>query len=175
MSDDKKPPKAKESENFRGIIRIMGKDLNGQLALRQALPKLRGIGRNLSRPLIKAIESTLKISPTIHVGDLTDEQIQSIEKLLKTPDSVAIRPFLLNRSKSAGSQHLTQSDLDFAVRQDKEQEKQLRSWRGWRSSLGQKVRGQHTRTTGRTGLTVGVLKKALKQQKTAPAADKEKK
>ncbi|MHA1858204.1 MAG: 30S ribosomal protein S13, partial [Candidatus Thorarchaeota archaeon] len=32
-------------------------------------------------------------------------------------------------------------------------------WRGIRHALGLKVRGQHTRTTGRRGATVGVSRK----------------
>jgi hypothetical protein len=40
---------------------------------------------------------------------------------------------------------------------------------GWRHSIGQKVRGQHNRTTGRSGMTVGVMKKALKAAKSAAA------
>ena len=46
-----------------------------------------------------------------------------------------------------------------AVRKDIEIMKKIRSWKGIRHSLGLKVRGQRTRTTGRLGLTVGVKRK----------------
>ncbi|MEM1533417.1 MAG: 30S ribosomal protein S13, partial [Desulfurococcaceae archaeon] len=39
-----------------------------------------------------------------------------------------------------------------------EREKRIKSYRGIRHSLGLKVRGQRTRTTGRIGGTVGVRK-----------------
>jgi small subunit ribosomal protein S13 len=61
----------------------------------------------------------------------------------------------------------------FATRQDVQFEKDTRTWRGWRHTMGQRVRGQHSRTTGRTGSSVGGLKKALKPQKAA-GADKAK-
>ena len=37
--------------------------------------------------------------------------------------------------------------------------------RGFRHQYGQKVRGQKTRSTGRTGSTVGVVKKSLQPAK----------
>lgn len=174
MADDKKPPviKAKESENFRGIIRIMGKDLNGQLPLKNALPRLKGVGRNISVSLIKIINVVLKIAPSTRVGDLTDEQILSIEKVIRQPAAAGIKAYLINHAKAGvGSDvHFSQSDLDFSARQENEQEKTLRSYKGWRKSLGQRVRGQHSRTTGRSGMAVGVLKKALKAAKAGGAA-----
>ena len=39
--------------------------------------------------------------------------------------------------------------------------KDIRSWKGIRHSIGLKVRGQRTRTTGRSGKAVGVKKKVL--------------
>jgi len=44
------------------------------------------------------------------------------------------------------------ADIDFM--------KELRSWKGTRHSLGLKVRGQRTKSTGRKGRAVGVKKKA---------------
>ncbi|MEM4165256.1 MAG: 30S ribosomal protein S13 [Nitrososphaerales archaeon] len=52
------------------------------------------------------------------------------------------------------------ADLELAVKNDIEREKMVGSWRGIRHSLGLKVRGQRTRTTGRKGRTVGVRKSA---------------
>ncbi len=40
--------------------------------------------------------------------------------------------------------------------------KMIRCYRGIRHEQGQKVRGQRTRSNGRTGLTVGVTKKAAR-------------
>jgi small subunit ribosomal protein S13 len=55
------------------------------------------------------------------------------------------------------------SDLIFYVRNDIEREKRTKSWRGVRHTLGLKVRGQRTRTTGRTGMTVGVTRRKVAQ------------
>ena len=53
------------------------------------------------------------------------------------------------------------NDLIFENTQDIEREKKAYTWKGFRHSYGQKVRGQKTRNTGRTGMAVGVLRKAI--------------
>jgi small subunit ribosomal protein S13 len=60
--------------------------------------------------------------------------------------------------------HLIGADLELAVKEDIETMKRTKSWKGIRHALGLKVRGQRTRTTGRTGMTVGVSRKAQEQQ-----------
>jgi small subunit ribosomal protein S13 len=46
----------------------------------------------------------------------------------------------------------TKADIDFV--------REIRTWKGVRHSLGLKVRGQRTKSTGRKGRAVGVKKKA---------------
>jgi small subunit ribosomal protein S13 len=50
----------------------------------------------------------------------------------------------------------------------------IRTWKGIRHSLGLKVRGQRTRTTGRKGRAVGVAKKIVMEAARAAAAEREK-
>ncbi|MDI9609558.1 MAG: 30S ribosomal protein S13, partial [Candidatus Verstraetearchaeota archaeon] len=57
-------------------------------------------------------------------------------------------------------QHLLGSDLVVGMKSDIDLMRKIRSWRGVRHSLGLKVRGQCTRTTGRFGPSVGVARKA---------------
>ncbi|KAJ2654222.1 ribosomal 40S subunit protein S18B, partial [Coemansia sp. RSA 1285] len=45
------------------------------------------------------------------------------------------------------------------LREDLERMKKMRVHRGLRHVVGLRVRGQHTKTTGRRGRTVGVTKK----------------
>ncbi len=54
---------------------------------------------------------------------------------------------------------LTSSGLDTSIRDDLERLKKIRNHRGLRHYWGLRVRGQHTKTTGRAGKTVGVAKK----------------
>jgi small subunit ribosomal protein S13 len=171
------PAAEKEDENFRGIVRLAGKDLDGHLKLYTALFKVKGIGQNLAKTLERIINKEIGIKPGTRVGDLTEEQIDKIDVILKNPQLSGIMSFLFNRARDRDSGkdlHLLMNDLVFAIRQDIQIEKDMRSWRGWRHSLGQRVRGQHTRTTGRSGLTVGVMRKAIKEQQSAAASSAQK-
>lgn len=51
------------------------------------------------------------------------------------------------------------ANLDSKLREDLERMKKIRAHRGMRHYWGLRVRGQHTKTTGRRGRTVGVSKK----------------
>ena len=53
---------------------------------------------------------------------------------------------------------VTSSQLDTKMRDDLERLKKIRNHRGLRHYWGLTVRGQHTKTTGRRGKTVGVKK-----------------
>ena len=69
---------------------------------------------------------------------------------------------MLNRRKditTGEDLHLLGSDLTLEIDKDIKLLKKIRSWRGVRHALGLKVRGQRTRTTGRTGRTVGVSRR----------------
>jgi small subunit ribosomal protein S13 len=70
---------------------------------------------------------------------------------------------------TGADKHLITSDLDFTISNDIEREKSVMSWRGYRHMFGLKVRGQHTRTSGRKGGAVGV-KKLAKPGAAAPTA-----
>ncbi len=166
-------PKPQESENFRGIVRIAGKDLDGHFSLYKGLLRVRGIGLTLAKNLERVIRKELNLPQKTRCGDLTEEQIERVDEILRAPEKHGAPWFTLNRAKDAESgfsHHVLMADLSFANRQDLQKEKDLRSWRGWRHSIGQRVRGQHNRTTGRTGATMGVLRKAIKEQKQAAAA-----
>ena len=113
------------------------------------------------------------------MGNLTDENIQAIEKLILNPIEAKFPLWFLNRRKdieTGKDMHLLTSDIPFTLRNDIERERVTASWRGYRHLSGLKVRGQRTRTSGRKGGAVGVAKGGLaapvkKGSAGAPAAD----
>ncbi len=54
---------------------------------------------------------------------------------------------------------IASNNWDSKLREDLERAKKIRSHRGLRHYWGLRVRGQHTKTTGRRGATVGVARK----------------
>jgi small subunit ribosomal protein S13 len=159
-----KKPHKEEKESFRGIVRIAGKDVKGEIPLKRSLHAVRGIGQTLAIAASNVIKNELQIDPKTRVGDLTEEQIERIDKVLYNLHDHKIPHYLLNRVGDFASgidKHVIMNDLIFENTQDLDREKKSYSWKGYRHTYGQKVRGQRTRNTGRTGMAVGVLRKAI--------------
>jgi small subunit ribosomal protein S13 len=159
------------ASEYKHILRIAGKDIEGGKKVIVAISEIKGVGYNFAQVLAQ----TLHISPDRRVGFLTDGELREIEQAIANPDKAGVPIWYLNRRKSmdtGSNQHLITSDLDFASTNDVEREKLVMSWRGYRHMFGLRVRGQRTRTTGRKGGAVGVKKIPMKpgQVQGAPGA-----
>jgi small subunit ribosomal protein S13 len=165
------------TQEYRHIVRIVGNDILGERKMVVGLTQIKGIGHSFAT----AILDTLKININSNIGNLTEENVQAIEKLILDPISAKFPIWFLNRRKDieTGSDlHLLTSDIPFTLRNDIERERVAASWRGYRHMSGLKVRGQRTRTSGRKGGAVGVAKGGMaapvkKGSAGAPAADAE--
>jgi len=157
------------SREFQHIIRIAGTDLDGTLKLTHALSKINGVGTTLAN----AITRKANINPNQRIGYITETDKTKIEDIINNPTKHGIPPYLLNRQKdqeTGQNKHLTGADLTLQTKTDIEQTKNLKSWRGYRHAYSLRVRGQHTRTTGRKGKAMGVKKKeAIKARREATA------
>jgi small subunit ribosomal protein S13 len=145
------------ASDYKHIVRIAGKDIAGSKKLITALSEIRGVGYNYSQVLLQS----LNINPNIRVGFITDRELTEVEAAIKNPLKSGIPEWYVNRRKdidTGSHQHLITSDLDFAISNDIDREKNVMSWRGYRHMFGLRVRGQCTRTTGRRGGAVGVRK-----------------
>ncbi len=159
---------------FRHLVRMAGKDLNGSKKLIAAISDLRGVGYNYASVVI----NKLGLDPRARLGTLPDEQIREVEKAIQNSAAFNVPFWYYNRRKdpdSGETKQLMGSDLDFVVKNDIDDERNIQSWKGIRHGLGLKVRGQRTRTTGRKGRTVGVRKAVLQAAAKEAAAKKEEK
>ena len=151
------------SQEYRHILRIMGTDMQGTLKTVYALTNIKGLSLSLSNAILKKAG----VNPDVRVGFLTETEINKIEDIIKEPTKYNLPNWLFNRRKDAETGkdiHLTSADLMLRTKTDIDQEKAIRSWRGYRHAYGLKVRGQHTKTTGRAGKSLGVKKKTLQQK-----------
>ena len=156
-------------QEFQHIIRIAGKDLEGTLLLVHALSKINGVGMTLAN----AITRKASMDPNLRVGYLAETDKTKLEDIINNPAKHGIPTYMLNRQKdldTGENKHLIGADLTLQNKTDIETMKNQKSWRGFRHAYGLRVRGQHTRTTGRKGKAVGVKKKELvaKARKEAP-------
>ena len=163
-----------EASEFRHLVRISGRDLDGGKKLIVALSDLKGVGYNFAN----VITTKLSLDPRVRLGTLSEEQVKQIEEAITSTSKAALPRWYYNRRndpETGEARQLLGSDLDFVQRNDIEDEKNIQSWKGVRHGLGLKVRGQRTRTTGRKGRTVGVRKATLVAAAKEAAAKKEEK
>ena len=148
------------SQEYKHIVRVASADIDGQENLLQGLTRIKGVGLRIAKTIINQLE----LDPSQRLGYVTDETIAGIEQIIKDPVAAGLPDWYVNRPRdrmSGKMLHLIGSDLEFAHRNDIDRLRRIKSWRGTRHSLGLKVRGQHTRTTGRGGMAVGVSRKKL--------------
>jgi len=156
-----RPPKMSTKE-FRHIVRIADKDIDGTLKVTHALSKIKGVGTLLSHTITKKAN----INPQTRIGYLTETETGKLEEIISNPTKHGIPNWLLNRQKDTETgkdTHLVGADLDLQIKSDIEQMKKLRTWKGYRHAYGLSVRGQRTRTSGRVGKAIGVKKKEIKR------------
>ena len=151
------------SREFQYIIRFAGTDIDGTQPVTYALTNVKGIGIKLASAIIEKSG----INPKTRMGFLSSSEVEKIQDILQNPVKYNIPLWLLNRQKdkeTGNALHLLGSDLLLQTKNDIDQMKKMRSWKGFRHSYGLKVRGQRTRTTGRKGKAIGVKKKQVRRQ-----------
>lgn len=142
---------------FRHIVRIAGVDLDGSTNVAYAISRIKGINIRLAHAVLRKAN----VKSETRLGFLAETDIEKIESVIRNPEKFDLPAWLLNRRKDLETGkdiHLIGSDLDLQVKSDIERLKNLKSWRGYRHAYGLKARGQRTKTTGRTGKTLGVKK-----------------
>ena len=96
------------------------------------------------------------------LGELDDETIEKLRKFVEEELEQHLPSWMFNRRKdpySGKDLHLLAKDVDFARMLDIERLIRIKCYRGVRHAKGYKVRGQRTRSTGRKGMTVGVVRR----------------
>jgi small subunit ribosomal protein S13 len=158
------------SREFRHIVRVSGTDLDGSKKIVYGITRIRGIGSSFAAAVTKAAE----LKPEMRVGNLTEEEVDRLEDVLTDPTKYNLPPRLFNRRKdfeTGRDAHLIGPDLALRTKADIDFMKELRTWKGVRHSLGLKVRGQRTKSSGRKGRAVGVKKKAAIEAARAAARE----
>ncbi|NIQ04535.1 MAG: 30S ribosomal protein S13 [Candidatus Korarchaeota archaeon] len=150
---------------WRDIVRILKKDISGDKRVLNGLTEIKGIDRSMAHSLLRVTD----IPKDKFIGKLTDEEIEKIEAIAEDPISKGIPEWQVNRQRdpeTGENRHLTGSDWRLQVKMDIRNMKKIASWKGWRHTLGLPVRGQRTKTTGRSGQVVGYIKERKKRRET---------
>ena len=142
-------------DEFKHLVRISRKDVDGNKTFEYALTDIKGIGLSLSRSIGLILGFDLKEK----IGYIADEDVLKIEEILEDPRKFNIPDWMLNRRNdyaTGETTHLIESDLDMTLRDDLNRMRKTRSYKGRRHEVGLPVRGQRTKSTFRKGSSVGV-------------------
>jgi small subunit ribosomal protein S13 len=155
MAQEKKQEKTEEE--IRYFVRIANTDLDGTKTVRVALTGIRGVGRHSA----EVIARLSGVNTHATLGKLAETEVDKIRNVVDKYGE-AIPFWMANRpleTVTGETRHVLASDVMMAVEEDINTMRKIRCYRGIRHETGQKVRGQRTKSTGRTGTTVGVKRK----------------
>jgi small subunit ribosomal protein S18e len=147
-----------DKTQFQHILRLLNTNVDGKQKTQFALTAIKGVGRRYANLVLKKADIDL----TKRAGELSHAELERIITIIQNPLEYKIPLWFLNRQRDIRDGSNTQvlaNGLDNKMREDLERLKKIRNHRGLRHAWGLRVRGQHTKTTGRRGKTVGVSKK----------------
>jgi small subunit ribosomal protein S13 len=157
--DKKEKPKKRidRGPDFKYIVRLSNKDVDGEKNVIYGLSNVRGIGVHMA----SFITDTTGVDRYKKMGDLTDDQVTKLQEAIDNISKNA-PGWMLNHRKdyeTGKNFHLISTDIDMRLRDEINIMKKIRSYRGIRHERGLPVRGQRTRANNRKGLALGVSKK----------------
>ncbi|MCQ1538504.1 30S ribosomal protein S13 [Methanocalculus taiwanensis] len=146
-----------EESELNYFVRVSNTDLDGTKQVSISLTGIKGVG--IHTALVMARKADVNTHELM--GKLSEEEVDRIRAVVD--EYVETVPtWMMNRPKdlyTGKSRHLLGIDVSLTHEEDVNIMKKMRCYRGIRHETGQKVRGQRTKATGRTGTTVGVSKK----------------
>ncbi|MFW6385084.1 MAG: 30S ribosomal protein S13 [Halodesulfurarchaeum sp.] len=166
MSTEEQPD---ADEDIRYFVRIGQTDLDGTKSVERALIEMDGIGRRAAR----VIADVADVSRTATLGTLDDDTIDTVVEAVEEYEE-HVPDWLTNRQNdfyTGAASHLTGTDVQLTRDQDVNRMRKIRSYKGIRHERGQKVRGQRTKSTGRTEGTIGVNIEQIREEQAEEEGD----
>ncbi len=156
-------------QEIRQLVRLLDADIPGDKKVINSLRMITGV----SFAMANAVCAVLNLDRQQKIGTVSEEELQKIEDVIKSPGNYGIPSWIFNRRKASETgedQHLITSNLKLAVEFDIKSMKKIKSYKGVRHSIGQPVRGQKTRSHFRKnkGKGPGVKKGAAKAPEKKP-------
>ncbi|AEN05290.1 30S ribosomal protein S13 [Halolamina sp.] len=151
-----------EEDDLQYFVRIGQSDLDGTKSVERSLSELKGIGKRMAR--IVADKANVDRQATF--GALDEDDIQDVIDVVESLDE-HVPSWMVNRQEdffTGETSHVTGSDLEESRRHDINRMKMISSYKGVRHKRGKKVRGQRTKSTGRTEGTIGVNIEEIREE-----------
>ena len=154
-----RPKNFREKVYFRGLKT----QVDGNAKVGYGLTQIRGIGLRFAQAIVKVSG----IDPNMRIGAIPEKDLNRLEEIITDPVGNGIPYWMVNRKKDlrdGKDLHIIGNKLEISVRNDINRMKKMKSYKGVRHHLRLKVRGQRTKSTGRHGLVIGVIRKKKGQK-----------
>ncbi|WP_435129217.1 30S ribosomal protein S13 [Halobaculum sp. D14] len=162
MSAEEPEDAPEDDEDLQYFVRIGQTDLDGTKTVERSLTDMKGIGQRTARLVAEAAD----VDRTATIGRLDDDAIDAVVDVVENLED-HIPEWMVNRQKdffTGETAHKVGSDLNEKRRHDINRMKMINSYKGIRHQRGQKVRGQRTKSTGRTEGTIGVNVEEIREE-----------
>uniref|UniRef100_A0A8I4A1D9 Small ribosomal subunit protein uS13 n=1 Tax=Callithrix jacchus TaxID=9483 RepID=A0A8I4A1D9_CALJA len=143
-------------EKFQDILRVLNTNIDARRKIAFAITTIKGVDRRHAHVVLRKAD----IAFIKRAGELTEDEVERVITIMQNPRQYKIPDWFLNRQKDVKDGKYNQflaNGLDNKLRENLERLKKIRE--GLHHFWGLRVRGQHTKTTGHRGRTVGVSKK----------------
>lgn len=152
-------------KNYREKVffRKLRVQVEGSSKVEYGLTQIRGVGRRMAQAIVRVAG----VNPEMRIGMIAEKDLNRLEEIILEPIKNGIPNWMVNRKKdlrTGTDRHLIGNNLEITVKRDIDRMKRIRSYKGVRHHLHLKVRGQRTKSTGRHGLVVGVIRKKKGQK-----------
>ena len=152
-------------KNFREKVffRKLRSQVDGNAKIEHGLTQIMGIGRRFAQAIVRVA----KIDQNLRIGAISEKELNQLEEIILNPIENGIPNWMVNRPKdlrTGEDLHIIGNKLEITVKRDIDRMKRMKSYKGVRHHLKLKVRGQKTKSTGRHGLVVGVLRRKKRFQ-----------
>jgi small subunit ribosomal protein S13 len=159
---EEKHPRPRPEKAVKNIIRVGETNIDGSKSVEVGIRRIKGVSFAYARSIAKTCGFEKKT-----IGDLSENELKTLEKMLSDPGEHNIPSWLLNRRSDPASgknKHFITSSLELTHKMDIDKMKKVKTYRGVRHMFGLPVRGQRTRGSFRKGKVVGVSRKARARQ-----------
>jgi small subunit ribosomal protein S13 len=116
--------------------------------------------------MARLVAEEAEVDRTSTFGLLDEDDIETVVDIVENLGD-HVPPWMTNRQNdffSGETTHLVGTDVEEKRRHDINRMKQIESYKGVRHKRGQKVRGQRTKSTGRTEGTIGVNVEEIREE-----------
>ena len=149
-----------QKKDFRHLVRIANTDLKGEKPIGFALRNIKGVNFQLAN----AVCTIANIDKQKKTGELSDDEVNKLDAIVKDPLKSGAPVWLVNRRKdyeTGEDKHIITNDLIFTKDNDIKMMRKIKTYKGMRHSTGHPVRGQRTKSNFRRskGKVMGVKRK----------------